>query len=208
MAHDAHYHVPGNGFGCRQDRTGRRPVSAVCQSRHGGSSVQAAEHVEQCGRRRRWRRNRSGAMAAGSGLPDAAFRPYEPGAAETAKRPWQPDRRAGQGPWRSEGARLPEAQARIAWECSRQLRGTARTGRYRSCGGGRFAGRDQSTGRRYCKYGFCNGRECPGRARRRYRPGRGDRLAGRNACYPDGAGPGDDPRFPDQQIPRRRDPVR
>ena len=46
--------------------------------------VQAAEHVEQRGSHRRWRRDRPLDGAAGTGLPDAADRRHESGAAQAA----------------------------------------------------------------------------------------------------------------------------
>ena len=58
--------IQGTGSECRQIDAGRGAVSRVSPARAVGRAVQAAEHVEQRRRHRRWRRDRPRAGVAGA----------------------------------------------------------------------------------------------------------------------------------------------
>jgi hypothetical protein len=113
-ANDQSHHAARNRLRCRQDSAGGGALPAGGQSRHLRAPLQAAEHVEQRGRCRRWRRDRPGAMAAVDGGKGAIVRAHEPGAAKAAVGCRQPDHCPGQGMGAGQGARLPAAETALA----------------------------------------------------------------------------------------------
>ena len=153
LSHGQGDHAARHRLGCRQDGAGRGALPRGEKTRPEGAAVQAAEHVEQCRRRRHsWRQQPAAARSAarnGCRRSPAAFAPtvhmnpvlLKPQSDVGAQVIVQ-----GKVFGEARGARLPGDEGR-ADGCRAGLLGEGRRGRRSGHRRGRgLAGRDQSAG--------------------------------------------------------------
>ena len=174
-------HDPGRGIECRQVAAGGGAGARARRSRAFRRALQAAEHVQQRRRHRRWRRDRPRSGAAGARRAAGAGQRHEPGAPQARDRYRRAGDRAGAAHRHLARARLCPPQARASGSRAGELRAALRGRRYRAGRGRRQPGGDQPARRRHRQYGLCRSRRRAGHPRGRYRPWRGDRADRRHA---------------------------
>ncbi len=175
-------HDTGRGVECRQVDGRGRAGPGLPGARPVGGPVQAAEHVEQCRRDRRRRRDRPRAGAAGARGGARSGGRHEPGAAEAGNRHRRAGDRAGSALCHAQGARLWANEGAVDGAGAGQFSPARRHRRSGAGRGRRQPGGDQPARGRHRQHGFCRGGGCAGGAGRRHRPGRRDRAAGGHTC--------------------------